>query len=155
MKKLWLFLGRLAFWLSWPALLVYLYTSHRARILIICGGEVLVCKGWLGSGRWELPGGGLHQGETVIQAAIRELREETGVEISPQQLKLIKSGRSIAEHGLTFRYTALALELDDKPEVLRQQFELVDIKWFKRQDLMSMKEVSPNVKDILAVWFKQ
>jgi 8-oxo-dGTP pyrophosphatase MutT (NUDIX family) len=34
-------------------------------------------------GWWELPGGGLGQGESYLEAAIREIREETGLLLDP------------------------------------------------------------------------
>ncbi len=35
---------------------------------------------------WNTPGGGLDEGETSVQAAARELYEETGLRLGPEQL---------------------------------------------------------------------
>lgn len=43
--------------------------------------KVLIVKS-LSYGKWELPGGGVDEGETDHQALIRELKEETGLNVT-------------------------------------------------------------------------
>ena len=45
---------------------------------------------------WELPGGGIDEGETYLEAALRELREETGIVASSAQV----GPPDLATHGI-------------------------------------------------------
>jgi len=45
------------------------------------------------SGKWTLPGGHFEEEETAVQAAIRELWEETGIEAAPSDLESLGSGK--------------------------------------------------------------
>jgi 8-oxo-dGTP pyrophosphatase MutT (NUDIX family) len=48
---------------------------------------------------WELPGGGLEPGETYREAAVRELAEEAGIVVTPDQI-----GEPSWRRRATFRY---------------------------------------------------
>ncbi len=52
----------------------------RGRLLLIKRGHAPQ------AGRWSLPGGRVEPGETDQQAVIREIREETGLEVQCDQL---------------------------------------------------------------------
>src|SRR5690242_997975 len=103
MKQLLRLLGILTFWCAWPVFWIYFKRSlGRSRIVLVNPkGEVLLMHQWISSGKWHLPGGGLHADEEKITGALRELREETGVILTPKDM--IELGtQTIRMRGFTY-----------------------------------------------------
>jgi len=66
-----------------------------------------------GSDRWGLPGGGLEGGETFDETAVREVREETGIDCRPTEPFLVERVRAVSAgdhddvlHGLRVFFDA-------------------------------------------------
>jgi 8-oxo-dGTP pyrophosphatase MutT (NUDIX family) len=54
-------------------------------VILTTERELLLCH-VTGQSHWDLPKGGIDFGESPIDAAVRETREETGLELSPEAL---------------------------------------------------------------------
>ena len=133
-SKIWRAMGIVSFWVSLPALWVYLYGTRRTRVLVVCGSQILVVKGWLSSGKWALPGGGLRRQEDSRSGAVRELCEETGLVVPPSELQPLFMARH-TQYGLRFSYECFVLRYSDAAVLRSQRFELVDIAWMNRTSL--------------------
>ncbi len=127
-------LGKIIFWVTWPGLWFILRWSYRTRVLITAGDKVLVVRPWLGSGQWTLPGGGVHRGEDVVVAAIREVEEETGLKLRTKQLSLT-SERTFRANGLRFRYQECVVVLKSPEDVRPQPGEVEAIEWVDKTSL--------------------
>jgi 8-oxo-dGTP diphosphatase len=59
-------------------------------VIIVKDGKVLLGmrKNSHGAGTWAFPGGHLEIGESFVGCATRELREETGMDVPPNRIKL-------------------------------------------------------------------
>ena len=54
-------------------------------MIVNADAELLLCH-VTGQGHWDLPKGGIDEGETPLQAALRETREETGLVLAAETL---------------------------------------------------------------------
>lgn len=55
--------------------------------VVVEDGRILLLNQDTGTGRsWSLPGGKLEAGETLAQALVREMKEETGLDVEPGRL---------------------------------------------------------------------
>jgi 8-oxo-dGTP diphosphatase len=61
-------------------------TSVVAAVISDDAGRILLCQLRQGQVRWGLPGGRIRNSESPVHAAIRDVREETGTEITISDL---------------------------------------------------------------------
>lgn len=62
---------------------------------------------------WEVQGGGIDKGESVAEAAVRELREEAGIDVSPESLMCLGSFYPLHSFN-TEKVTLFMLVVDDE-----------------------------------------
>ncbi len=79
---------------------------------------------------WECPGGSALAGETSLEGALRELREETGIAASPQEMQfLLRVRGNFSDGGELLDLYALCRDIPAR-EVRLRPGETVDARWF-------------------------
>lgn len=68
-------------------------TKYIAKALLFNGGKVLLMRRSSTApyrpGEWDLPGGKVEDGEMYSEGCVREIKEEAGVTILPENLELL------------------------------------------------------------------
>jgi len=99
--------------------------------------RVLLVKLTYGHRGWILPGGYVKSTETIGKAVMREVHEETGLEVEPTQ---VVAARSKADQGRCDIYLALLVKVlggELKPD----REEISDLKYFSLNEMESRSDV--------------
>lgn len=94
----------------------------------------MLVNNWLGTGKLNLPGGGLHKGEDPELGLLREAFEETGVRLRPDLVRPLAS-EMYRIHGFQYMTHYFIAVVDTKPATVAQRFEILDIKWTPRSEV--------------------
>ena len=86
---------------------------------------------------WSFPGGWIEDNQTPIQAAVRELSEETGILIIPQRLKFLyiinRVSNIMQSYQFIFEYSGM---IDDFTSIKLQPEEIDDYKFVSREEVL-------------------
>ena len=125
-----------------PVLTVDVCITHGSDVLMFKRSDTKkVFPGWLA-----LPGGHIEEGENPLSAAIREVREEVGVTLTPEeiQLKFVAMHHHTDRNELFIVFGFLAV-LAAKPEHITSNNE-GNASWMASADVLRMDTVFPPVK---------
>lgn len=99
------------------------------------------------AGLWSLPGGRVEPGEGDADAVVRELAEETGLDVEPQAL--VGVVRRPAPDGSTYVIRDYACAV--RGGTLVAADDALDVTWASRADLDALALV-PLLRDVLQEW---
>ncbi len=81
-------------------------------------------------GEWGLPGGMQKLGETIMQAAVREAREETGLDITP--LGIVTALDALVQDkkgGFEYHYTIIEVAAESRDGKAVAKDDAEDVRW--------------------------
>ena len=96
------------------------------------------------AGKWSQTGGAVAEGETPLQGALRECKEELGLDIPKKEIELIFSFK----REYDFVDVWLVRKNIDIKKLKLQEEEVEEVKWVSKEELEKMiknNETTPNV----------
>ena len=142
--------------IAYKILLVYWFLfrpkTEGVYVAVWTEGKILLVKNSYKKYR-TLPGGGIGKNESIEQAALRELKEEIGLQYQESNLRLIKSIPSNHEFKDDTVHI-FEIQLEHTPEISIDHREIVSAKFTSPKDCLRLP-LSPVVRTYLTEKFTQ
>ena len=123
---------------DYPMIVVTCFVANEDRLLWVQRGIEPQ------RGRWAIPGGFMEQGECLAEAAARELHEEAGILLPPEQLQLYMTGTITFINQV---YVAFRARVDT--DYCHPGRESLDCRFFSRAQCPWESVAYPEVNDAI------
>jgi len=113
-----------------------------AALIINEKGEILLIKRKAepGKGLWSIPGGVVELGENLHDALVREVKEETGLDIKPLSFLDVYEVLDYDDNGrLKYHYVIIDYLAMLKRGVLKPSTDALDARWVPLKEVYSYK----------------
>jgi 8-oxo-dGTP pyrophosphatase MutT (NUDIX family) len=141
-------------------------TIHRdivSAVILSKDNKVLFAKkdkdgGGVYAAKWHIPGGGVDEGETQLEALIREIEEEVGIDILKCEISLLDDeGKGSSEKDLRdtgekvfcqMKFNVYLVELNCIAEKVQESpgDDIVECVWVRKDNLDSLELNEPSIE---------
>ena len=101
-------------------------------VVIVCNGRILLekRKNEPGKGKWSIPGGLVELGEEVEQTVIREVKEETGLEVEkPEHIDVVSNLEMDEKGRIKYHFVIIDYFVKLKGGKLKASSDAAELRW--------------------------
>ena len=112
---------------------VYYHNPIPGVAVMVMDGVKMALVKRNGSGKWSIPCGCIELGESFVHAAVREVKEEIGIDSEPLKIVNVVSNTWTSSSSIANIGSSLAIVIISTPlslELIADSVEVTDAKWF-------------------------